>query len=342
MRSMLMSDRSRPVAIWLLVTALLVFAMVVVGGATRLTDSGLSITEWKPISGAIPPLSHEAWMAEFVKYQQIPQFQLLNRDMDLSEFKTIFWWEWGHRQLGRVIGIVFAVPFFVMLALKQIPQRLIWRCWVLLGLGGLQGFIGWWMVSSGLSERVSVAPERLTTHLGLALLLFCALIWTALEAWTGQGRTANRSRWPVAAAGLAVFVYIQSIMGALVAGNDAGLVYNDWPLMNGELFPKDYFAAEGFWLFHAHAAVQFNHRIGAYLLFAASLAFAALIVRSRDVALTTKGMGVLVAVLVTAQAGLGIATLMARVPLSLGVLHQAGAALVLAAGVGLAWRARRA
>lgn len=342
MRSMLMSDRSRLVALWLLVTALMVFGMVVVGGATRLTDSGLSITEWKPISGAIPPLSHEAWMAEFTKYQQIPQYKLLNRDMDLEAFKSIFWWEWGHRQLGRLVGAVFAVPFFVLLVLKQIPQRLIWRCWVLLGLGGLQGLVGWWMVSSGLSKRVSVAPERLTTHLGLALILFCALIWTALEAWNGQGRAANRSRWPLAAAGLALFVYVQSLLGALVAGNDAGLVYNDWPLMNGALFPKDYFAADGFWLFHAHAAVQFNHRIGAYLLFATAIAFAVLVSRSRDVAPATKRLGVLMAVLVTGQACLGIATLIYRVPLSLGVLHQAGAALVLGAGVCLAWRARRA
>jgi cytochrome c oxidase assembly protein subunit 15 len=187
-----------------------------------------------------------------------------------------------------------------------------------------------------------VAPERLTTHLGLALILFCALIWTALEAWNGQGRAANRSRWPLAAAGLALFVYVQSLLGALVAGNDAGLVYNDWPLMNGALFPKDYFAADGFWLFHAQAAVQFNHRIGAYLLFVAALGFAALVCRSRDVAPATKGLGVVMAILVTGQALLGIATLMARVPLSLGVLHQAGAAFVLGTSVCLAWRARRA
>jgi cytochrome c oxidase assembly protein subunit 15 len=319
----------------------MVLAMVVVGGATRLTDSGLSITEWKPVSGALPPLNDQAWAVEFAKYQQIPQYKLLNKGMSLEAFKSIFWWEWGHRLLGRLVGVVFALPFLVFLALKQIPRRLIWRCWVLLGLGGLQGLVGWWMVSSGLSKRVSVAPERLTTHLGLALILLCALVWTALEAWKGQERPASRSRWPLVAAGLAGFVYLQSLMGALVAGNDAGLVYNDWPLMNGAFFPTDYFASQGFWLFHAQAAVQFNHRIGAYLLLATALACAVLVRRSRDVAPATKTMFTVLAALVSGQALMGIATLVWRVPLSLGVLHQAGAAIVLASAVGLAWRARR-
>ncbi|MET0338128.1 MAG: COX15/CtaA family protein, partial [Caulobacter sp.] len=194
MTSFLRSDRSRPVAIWLFAVAFLVFAMVVVGGVTRLTDSGLSITQWKPISGAIPPLTEEGWAREFAGYQQIPQYKLINPDMTVDSFKSIFWWEWSHRLLGRLIGLAFAVPLVVFLIRRDIPRRLVWRCVAMLGLGGLQGAVGWWMVSSGLSERVSVAPERLTVHLGLALALFVMLLWTGLDAWTGAPRLEDRSK----------------------------------------------------------------------------------------------------------------------------------------------------
>jgi cytochrome c oxidase assembly protein subunit 15 len=337
------SDRSRLVAAWLFFMVCLVLAMVVVGGATRLTGSGLSITEWKPVTGVLPPLNAQAWAIEFAKYQAIPQYQLINKGMGLEAFKVLFWWEWAHRLLGRLIGAAFALPFVLLLVLKQIPRRLIWRCWALLGLGGLQGLVGWWMVASGLVDRVSVAPERLTVHLGLALLLFMGLIWTALEAAYGEARAPHRrSAWPLAAAALLGFVYLQSLLGALVAGNHAGLIYNDWPLMNGQFFPKDYTAGQGFWPFHAQAAVQFHHRMGAYILLGLSLAFAALGVRSQRLASTAKGLAVLLASLVVLQAGFGIATLMARVPVWMGIVHQAGAALVLAAAVVLAWRARRA
>jgi cytochrome c oxidase assembly protein subunit 15 len=337
------ADRSRPVAIWLFLTALLVLAMVVVGGATRLTDSGLSITEWKPVTGVLPPLSDQAWAVEFAKYQRIPQYQMINQGMSLEAFKGIFWWEWAHRLLGRVVGAAFALPMLVFLALNWIPRRLVWRCWALFGLGGLQGLVGWWMVSSGLAQRVSVAPERLTVHLGLALFLYACLIWTALEAAFGAARSPQqRSTWPQAALGLLVLVYVQSLLGALVAGNDAGLVYNDWPLMNGSFFPKDYTAAQGFWPFHAQAAVQFHHRIGAYILLALVLVFASLALRAERLAPSAKALALLLAVSVCMQAGFGIVTLMARVPVWMGVVHQAGAALVLAAAVWLAWRARRA
>lgn len=342
MTSFLRSDRSRAVAIWLFSVAALVLAMVVVGGATRLTGSGLSITEWKPISGVIPPLSDAAWAAEFKNYQRIPQFHLVNPDMTVETFKTIFWWEWAHRLLGRLVGFAFAAPFVAFLALRQIPRRLIWRCVVLFGLGGLQGVVGWWMVASGLVERVTVAPERLTIHLGLALLLFCALIWTGLEAWSGKSRGEARGPWGAAAAGLAALVYVQSLLGGLVAGNSAGQIYNDWPFMNGALFPKDY-AGHGLWgtLAHSQAAVQFNHRIVAYVLFLCAISFAVAAIRSRDAAAPVRGLGVLLATLVTMQAGLGIATLMTHVPLALGALHQFGAVVVLAAAMVLAWRARR-
>jgi len=343
MTSFLRSDRSRPVAWWLFAVAFLVLCMVIVGGATRLTGSGLSITEWKPISGVIPPLSQSAWNAEFANYQRIPQYQLVNRGMTLAAFKGIYWWEWAHRLLGRLLGVVFAVPFVVFLAMRRLPTRLIWRCVVLFVLGGLQGLAGWWMVASGLEGRVSVAPERLATHLGLALILYCALIWTAWEAWEGAPRSSHQPRWALAAAGLAAMAFFQSLLGALVAGNQAGLIYNDWPLMAGQVFPRDYWNG-GVWrsLLHSQAAVQFNHRLGAYLLLAAAVGVAIAAFRARELAQQTRNLFVAVGVLVVLQASLGIATLMARAPLALSALHQAGAAIVLACAVTLAWRSQRA
>ncbi|AZS21630.1 MULTISPECIES: COX15/CtaA family protein [unclassified Caulobacter] len=342
MTSFLRSDRSRPVAIWLFFVAAMVFAMVVVGGATRLTDSGLSITEWKPILGALPPMSDDAWRHSFDLYKQIPQYHLVNPDMTLDEFKGIFWWEWAHRLLGRVVGAAFAIPFIVFLIRRDIPRRLVWRCGVMLALGGLQGLVGWWMVSSGLSERVSVAPERLMTHLGLALLLFVVLIWTALDAWNGAPRVEERSPWRSWALAFLGAVYFQSLLGALVAGNDAGLIYNDWPLMNGRFFPADY-AGAGFWgtLAHSQAAVQFNHRLFAYVLFVGAIAMAVIAWRDRTLVVDGKRAAMAVAITVTLQAALGVWTLMAAVPISLGVLHQAGAAVLLAVTTMFAWRVRR-
>lgn len=343
MGSLFRSDKSRPVAIWLFVVAAMVFAMVIVGGATRLTGSGLSITEWKPVTGALPPLNHAAWLAEFHKYQQIPQYTRVNRGMDLADFQAIYWWEWAHRLLGRIVGAVFAVPLVAFIATKRMPPRLMWRCWVLLALGGLQGLVGWWMVASGLSGRVDVAPERLTIHLGLALVLFCALIWTGLEAWTGRGKPVPVGRWKGIAAALAIGVFVQILLGALVAGNDAGLTNNDWPLMSGRFFPADY-AGAGLWrtLVHGQAAVQFNHRIGAYVLFATAWVAALLTRRSRVLGTEPRILAVVLAVLVTCQALLGIVTLMRVTPLPLAIAHQALAAVVLAAAVAFAWRVRRA
>jgi len=343
MTSFLRSDRSRPVAIWLFAVAFLVLCMVLVGGATRLTGSGLSITEWKPISGVIPPLSHKAWLAEFANYQRIPQYQFVNRGMSLAAFKGIYWWEWTHRLLGRLLGLAFFVPFVVFLALRRLPTRLIWRCVVLFLLGGLQGLVGWWMVASGLEGRVTVAPERLATHLGLALILYVALIWTACEAWEGAPRPSYQPRWALAAMGLAVLVYIQSLLGALVAGNQAGLIYNDWPLMAGQVFPRAYIDGGLFHsLLHSQAAVQFNHRLVAYILFASALGLAIAAFRAPALARQTRRLFVVLAGLVMLQACLGIATLMAHAPLSLSAMHQAGAAIVLACATALAWRSQRA
>jgi cytochrome c oxidase assembly protein subunit 15 len=342
MTSFLRSDRSRPVSIWLFCVTAMVFGMVVLGGATRLTGSGLSITEWKPVSGAIPPLTHQAWMAEFQNYQHIPQYRYLNAGMSLAQFKTIFWWEWAHRLLGRLVGVVFAVPFLVFLALRRLSGRMIVRCVVLFALGGLQGLVGWWMVASGLEGRVSVAPERLATHLGLALILYGALIWTGLEAWAGPARPIYRSRWPMAALALLVLVYMQCLLGALVAGNQAGLVYNDWPLMNGQLFPRDYLQG-GFWrsVLHSQAAVQFDHRMLAYALLASAVGLAVGAARSAQLAGQARGLFIGLGAAVALQAILGVATLMARAPLHLSAAHQALAAIVLGLAVALAWRTQR-
>jgi cytochrome c oxidase assembly protein subunit 15 len=321
--------------------AVLVFAMIVVGGATRLTDSGLAITEWRPITGAVPPLTEAGWLSEFDKYRRIPEYRYVNAGMSLAEFQFIYWWEWGHRFLGRIIGLAFALPFLVFLLTRRIPQGLVGRCWLLLGLGGLQGAVGWWMVSSGLSERVDVAPERLTTHLGLALILFAVLVWTALDAWHGRAE-AGRGRWAPLGYVLLGLVFLQCLLGGLVAGNDAGKVLTDWPLMGGELFPSSYGEKGGLWATVAHdlAAVQLHHRVAGYLLFAAAWAGLLLLIRQAALMRLRQAAGLLAAA-VTGQMLLGIATLMAAVPIDLGIAHQAGAALTLAAATVLAWTARR-
>lgn len=343
MTSFLRAGPARPVAIWLFVVAAMVFAMVVVGGSTRLTNSGLSITEWKPLSGTIPPLDPAHWQAEFDHYKQIPQYKIMNQGMTLDGFKFIYWWEWSHRLLGRLVGVAFAIPFLVFLWKRMMPARLIWRCVVLFALGGLQGVVGWWMVYSGLADRTEVAPERLTVHLGLALILFCLLIWTGLEAWAGPKRSFERPRWPGVAMGLLALVFVQVLLGGLVAGNRAGLIYNDWPFFAGRLWPSDYVTGDlRQTLLHSLAAVQANHRVVAYalLLIVWIVAFRALGSRSMPRALG--GLALVLAGLVTVQALLGISTLMMQVPLGMALAHQLTAAVVLAVAVGFAWRMRRA
>ncbi len=344
-------DRNRAVAVWLFVCAALVFAMVVVGGITRLTGSGLSITEWKPIMGALPPMNDADWAEAFAKYRAIPQYSQVNAGMTLQEFQGIFWWEWVHRLLGRVIGLVFALPFFLFLGLRLAPRRsrfkewgmptrLIWRCAVLLGLGGLQGLIGWWMVSSGLSERVDVAPERLTVHLGLALLIFSGLIWTGLEAWFGEEHNRAPGGWSRGAAALLALVFLQCLLGGLVAGGKAGFLYTDWPLMAGALIAPVDWSLGGLAFLHDQALTQFNHRLVAYVLLGVATVYAVQAWRWR----LAEGLGAVAFILAGAvwlQAILGVATLMNAVPLTLGVLHQAGAAIVLGLATWNFWLVRR-
>ena len=340
MKRFIGGDQSRAVAVWLFATAALVFAMVVVGGVTRLTGSGLSITEWKPIMGALPPMTAADWAEAFEKYRAIPQYEQVNAGMTLGEFKGIFWWEWSHRFLGRLIGAVFAVPFIVFLVLRRIPRRLIGRCAVLLALGGLQGLIGWWMVSSGLSERVDVAPERLAVHLGLALLIFGGLIWTGLEAWNGEEHSRHPVGWSRGAAVLLAAIFVQCLLGGLVAGAKAGLVYTDWPLMNGELLAPVAWGKGALAFLHDQALVQFNHRLTAYGLLIGGTIYAVQAWRWR----LAEGLGAsafVLALCLWLQAALGVATLMNAVPLWLGALHQAGAALVLAAATVNLWLVRR-
>jgi cytochrome c oxidase assembly protein subunit 15 len=340
MKRFIGGDQNRAVAIWLFVCAALVFAMVVVGGITRLTGSGLSITEWKPIMGALPPMNAADWSEAFEKYRAIPQYREVNVGMSLAEFQGIFWWEWAHRLLGRLIGAAFALPFAVFLILRQVPRRLILRCGVLLVLGGLQGLIGWWMVSSGLSERVDVAPERLTVHLGLALLIFMGLIWTGLEAWNGESHSRSPVGWSRGAAVLLGAVFFQCLLGGLVAGAKAGFVYTDWPLMNGAILAPVDWSGGGLAFLHDQALVQFNHRIWAYGLLIGGTVYAVQAWRWR----LAEGLGAAafaVALALWLQALLGIATLMNATPLWLGALHQAGAALVLAAATLNLWLVRR-
>ena len=326
----------KAVGLWLLAIALIILAMITVGGLTRLTGSGLSITEWKPIMGALPPMSDAAWAEAFAKYQRIPQYMLENRGMSLEAFKGIFWWEWSHRFLGRLLGLLFLLPF-LWFAFVGAIKRSEWPGMALLFvLGGLQGLIGWWMVQSGLETRVSVSQYRLAIHLGAALLLLAAILWVALGYLRGsEGKGDARRGYAFAA-----LVYLQMLLGALVAGLDAGRIYNTWPDMNGGVFPEaPFFHAPG-WInfFENEGLVQFDHRIGAYIV----AGFAAFIY-ARGIKLTglAKKSAKAVAILTTFQIFLGICTLVLVAPVLLSAMHQVIAAALLCAAVWHAFELRR-
>jgi cytochrome c oxidase assembly protein subunit 15 len=321
---------TRPVRVWLLTVAALIFLLVSIGGATRLTGSGLSITEWQPIMGIVPPLSDAAWQEAFAKYKQIPQYQLVNKGMSLAAFKTIFWWEWTHRFLARLVGFVFAVPFVVFLAMGRIPRTLLGRLAGIFALGGLQGAIGWYMVSSGLSERTSVSQYRLALHLSLAILIFGAVLWVAMSLGQRKRETSGAPQSLRRGAALLVgLVFVQIVVGAFVAGLRAGAGYNTWPLMEGQLIPQGLGALSPWWanLFENALTVQFNHRVLAYVLAGAVLWHCWSLMRVADLPRAhVSGAALAFAVLV--QIGIGIWTLLARVPLELGLAHQAGAVAV--------------
>jgi heme a synthase len=320
---------------WLVSIAALIAIMVLVGGATRLTESGLSIVEWKPVTGTLPPLTQEHWTQAFEAYKTIPQYRALNAGMSLDEFKTIFWWEWSHRLLGRVIGVAYLLPFLWFLWRGALSADLKRRLWLIFGLGALQGAVGWWMVASGLSQRVEVSQYRLATHLALALLIFASIVW-ALRRLTGRPLVVGPYRLKITAAALVVLTFVQLYLGALVAGLRAGKVYNTWPDIDGALIPSAarLFFEEPWWrnLFDNALMVQFEHRMTAYTLFALALVHAFEAVRSRAGAAAVNGALWLAAV-VTLQATLGILTLLYQVPIALALLHQAGAIAVLTLAV---------
>jgi cytochrome c oxidase assembly protein subunit 15 len=335
--SVVAANGYRAVEIWLWCIAALVFTMIVVGGATRLTDSGLSITEWKPILGAIPPLNGADWQVAFEKYKQIPEYHIVNKGMGLEEFKFIFWWEWSHRFLGRIIGVAFALPLLAFWLTGRLRAGLPARFLGLLALGGLQGAIGWYMVSSGLSERVDVSQYRLALHLSVAMGILALVVWIALdERSTRLGTPAGLATGGVKtfAGVLLALIAVQIALGAFVAGLRAGLVYNTWPLMNGALVPSDYWIAEHglLSLFDSHAAVQFNHRMAAYFVLAAAFYQAWMLLRG-GASGVARSSGLILAIAVFIQAGLGIMTLVMHVPLLLGLMHQGGGALVLGIAV---------
>lgn len=330
-----MIDRGRggvrkAIRAWLLVLFGLVVAMIVVGGLTRLMDSGLSITEWRPVTGALPPMSEVEWQAEFDKYKQIDQWRIQNQWMELADFKEIYWWEWGHRQLGRLIGVVWALGFFGFMAARKIPTGWTGRLFLLGVLGGAQGAIGWWMVASGVTQgegMTSVASYRLATHLGLAFVILGFIAWYAYmlgrdERDLMQARRAKEAKLFSLSTGLMHFAFLQIIIGAFVAGIDAGRSFTDWPLIGGQLLPPDMSLLDPWWrnLFESPGLVQFIHRCAGYLLFA----FGVVVwLRGRQSAhpQTRFAFNAVFAAL-SLQVVLGITTVVYAAPWQIAIVHQ--------------------
>ncbi|MFY9211113.1 MAG: heme A synthase [Aestuariivita sp.] len=318
------------IRIWLIVLFALVVVMIAVGGLTRLTDSGLSITEWRPLTGAIPPLTPEDWDREFGLYQQIDEWRIQNQWMTLADFKVIYWWEWGHRQLGRVIGLVWALGFFWFLIRRQIPTGWTGRLFFIGALGGVQGGIGWWMVSSGVTQgegAVDVASYRLATHLGLAFVILGFIAWYVFllgrqKRDLMQARRARETRQFSLSTGLMHFAFLQILIGALVAGIDAGRSYTDWPLMGGQVFPASALVLEPVWrnFFESPGLVQFIHRVTGYLL----LIFGVIVwLKGRKSAheKTRFAFNAVMSVLAL-QIVLGIVTVLYGAPWQIAIAHQ--------------------
>ncbi len=319
----------RAVRLWLYAVAALVVLMVVVGGATRLTESGLSITEWKPVTGVLPPLSEAQWQAEFNNYKAIPQYELLNKGMDIHGFKRIFWWEWAHRLLGRVIGFAFALPFIYFVIRGTLRGTLLVRSLGLFVLGGLQGAVGWWMVASGLSGRVSVSQYRLAIHLTLACLILSATVAVARGLTPRPSGTSSRGL-AMGAGAILVLIFVQIFAGGLVAGLDAGMTFNSWPLIDGRLIPdpEKLGLLNPVWrnVFENVLTVQFQHRMIAYTLWLATLAHA---IHAHRVGGFAAQQAWLLFAMVTGQAALGVMTLLYFVKLDVALTHQFGATVVL-------------
>ena len=330
------SDSGRyAIRIWLYAVAMLIFAMVLLGGATRLTESGLSITEWQPVIGTLPPLSDSEWKTEFDKYKAIPQFKVLNSGMTLSEFRAIFWWEWTHRLLGRLIGVIFLLPLLFFLWRGWIGRGLRKRLLAIFALGALQGAVGWWMVASGLADRVEVSEYRLATHLVLACLIYTAVVWTAV-AHDPRAMVDAPKRLRACAVVLIVLILIQISFGALLAGLRGGPIFPTWPLIDGSLIPSTeaMLTLQPVWrnLFENVLTVQVEHRLMAYALWLFVIIHAVDIARALGRSRALIGVLILVSA-VTIQVVLGILTLIFETPLALALMHQATAMAVLTIAV---------
>ena len=335
------STNNALVAAWLFSCCALVFAMIVVGGVTRLTHSGLSITEWQPIVGTLPPMGDAAWQAAFGKYQLTPEYRQVNHGMSLAEFKGIFWWEYFHRLLGRLIGAAFLLPFVWFAVRRRIPAGFAPKLFGIFVLGGLQGAMGWYMVQSGLVDDPRVSQFRLTAHLGLALVIFAAMAWAGLSlvyprpAGPATAAQIGARRW---AAGVAALVFVMALTGGFVAGIRAGFAYNTFPLMNGRVLPPELFMIDPWWknFFYNMATVQFDHRLLAWVLAIVVPLLWWKLVRSEGLPSRARAGGHLLLALLALQIALGIATLVLAVPVPLAAAHQAGAVLVFAAALNVA------
>jgi cytochrome c oxidase assembly protein subunit 15 len=332
----------RAVALWLGVCAALVFAMIVLGGVTRLTESGLSIVEWRPVTGILPPLDEVAWQAAFDAYQAYPEYEIVNTGMTLDAFKTIYWYEYAHRLLGRLVGVVFLVPLVVFALRRRIGRGLGLRLAAIFAAGAAQGALGWYMVASGLVDRPDVSQYRLAAHLALAVAIYALIVWTLLDV----ARGSVSGPWRGAARALAAFlalVFVTVIAGAFVAGTDAGFAYNTFPLMEGRLVPLDLWLFDPWWTNHFEnvATVQFQHRVLAILTVIVAALFWLDIWRGRLRADLQHAIGATFA-MAAAQAGLGIATLVLEMPIALAALHQAGAVVLVTVVLWALHQARRA
>jgi heme a synthase len=328
------SSAAVPIAVWLFGCCALIFLMVIVGGITRLTLSGLSITEWKPVIGIVPPLSAAEWAAEFAKYQKIPEYQAVHYAMSLDEFKSIYHWEYFHRLLGRVIGLAFAIPFVWFAVRRQLPRQLVWPLAGILFLGAAQGGLGWYMVKSGLADRIEVSQYRLVAHLALALTIYAAVLWTALGIARGAPVPGSSPGWRRAGETVLALVALTILAGGFVAGTHAGLTYNTFPLMDGRLVPAGYSQLHPFYLnwFENVAAVQFDHRL---LAVSTAAAIVLLWTAGRRANLPRTARTALHALLIIAllQVALGISALLLVVPVPLAAAHQAMAVILLSTAI---------
>ena len=330
------NSHDRQVATWLLFCAAVIFGMILLGGVTRLTNSGLSMVEWKPLMGIVPPLSEQAWQETFDKYRLYPEYRKVNRGMSLDDFKSIFMFEYLHRVLGRLIGVLFALPLLYFAWRGAIRPGLMPRLWLLFFLGGCQGLLGWYMVKSGLVDNPRVSQYRLTAHLGLAVAIYAYMLWLAFELlFTSRARPpaagSSLGRWSLVLVGL---LFLMILSGGLVAGTRAGFAYSTWPLMGDSFIPRGLYAGTPAWLdmFEDITTVQFNHRMFAYLLVLLIGAFAVVVYRSGRGGRAPLAVSLLLLALAV-QVVLGISTLLLHVPVALAAAHQGGAMLLLTAAL---------